>query len=231
MGEPFNKNLSSSTCEAIETALKKILPGYFGFHLLQIGHEYPIEWLNHSPIHHQIVFTHKSIHRRHHNIIEGHYDALPFQTDSVDLIVLPCILEQLQNPDDLLAESWRVLIPNGKLIIFGANPLYLLNLFHITKILPAFNIKKRLWTLGCYIDEVAHVDYHPAKLNQILLTGNRTWDNVARFLLIPLSGIYQIIATKQIVRPTPIKPTWATVINDKPFVGSSYGHNYPKFGS
>jgi SAM-dependent methyltransferase len=49
-----------------------------------------------------------------------HY--LPFATHSVDLIILPHILELVESPHQVLREVNRVLIPEGKLIISGFNP-------------------------------------------------------------------------------------------------------------
>ena len=48
--------------------------------------------------------------------------ALPFQQESVDLIILPHILEFSDNKHELLREVDRILKPEGKLVILGFNP-------------------------------------------------------------------------------------------------------------
>ena len=48
--------------------------------------------------------------------------ALPFAEDSIDLIVLPHTLELSPNPHATLREVARVLVPEGRLLIFGLNP-------------------------------------------------------------------------------------------------------------
>lgn len=48
---------------------------------------------------------------------------LPFLTESIDLLVLPHTLEVSPDPHHLLREAQRVLIPEGKIVIVGFNPL------------------------------------------------------------------------------------------------------------
>ena len=50
---------------------------------------------------------------------------LPFEAQSVDLIVMPHTLEFTSDPHRLLREAERVLMPEGQLIILGFNSLSL----------------------------------------------------------------------------------------------------------
>ena len=50
---------------------------------------------------------------------------LPFESQSVDLLVLPHTLEFTHDPHHLLREAERVLVPEGRLIIVGFNSLSL----------------------------------------------------------------------------------------------------------
>lgn len=50
------------------------------------------------------------------------FDALPFPGRSLDLVVLAHALEQARDPHLALAEVERVLVPEGRLLIFGLNP-------------------------------------------------------------------------------------------------------------
>jgi SAM-dependent methyltransferase len=50
---------------------------------------------------------------------------LPFEAQSVDLIVMPHTLEFTRDPHRLLREAERVLMPEGQLIILGFNSLSL----------------------------------------------------------------------------------------------------------
>ncbi len=47
---------------------------------------------------------------------------LPFASDSLDLVVMPHVLEFADNPHQMLREVERVLMPEGSLLISGFNP-------------------------------------------------------------------------------------------------------------
>jgi len=49
-------------------------------------------------------------------------DALPFDSASLDLVVLPHTLERAQDPHQALREVERVLMPEGRVVIVGFNP-------------------------------------------------------------------------------------------------------------
>ncbi|MEE2979141.1 MAG: class I SAM-dependent methyltransferase, partial [Pseudomonadota bacterium] len=53
------------------------------------------------------------------------YDELPFASQSIDLVALPHVLEFTDDPHEVLREVARVLMPEGRLVITGFNPLSL----------------------------------------------------------------------------------------------------------
>ena len=53
------------------------------------------------------------------------FSALPFPANSLDLVVLPHALELSPDPHATLREFERVLVPEGRAIITGLNPLSL----------------------------------------------------------------------------------------------------------
>ena len=50
---------------------------------------------------------------------------LPFSANSIDLVVMPHVLEFHNDPHQILREVERILIPEGQLVITGFNPLSL----------------------------------------------------------------------------------------------------------
>jgi len=54
--------------------------------------------------------------------IINRYEELPFATHSIDLVVMPHILEFASDPHQVLREVERVLVPEGQVIITGFNP-------------------------------------------------------------------------------------------------------------
>jgi SAM-dependent methyltransferase len=50
------------------------------------------------------------------------FDALPFDSASLDLVVLPHVLEVARDPHVALREVERVLVPEGRVVVVGFNP-------------------------------------------------------------------------------------------------------------
>lgn len=50
------------------------------------------------------------------------FDALPFDSSSLDLVVLPHALELARDPHLALREVERVLVPEGRVVVVGFNP-------------------------------------------------------------------------------------------------------------
>ncbi|MRW84568.1 methyltransferase domain-containing protein [Pseudoduganella sp. FT26W] len=61
------------------------------------------------------------------------YTELPFASQSIDLIVLPHVLEFSTDPHQVLREVERVLIPEGQVIICGFNPASLWGARHVLR--------------------------------------------------------------------------------------------------
>lgn len=49
-------------------------------------------------------------------------ENLPFDSQSIDLLVLPHVLESSTDPHQILREAERVLVPEGRVVISGFNP-------------------------------------------------------------------------------------------------------------
>jgi SAM-dependent methyltransferase len=58
-------------------------------------------------------------------VVTEQFEELPFASASIDLIVLPHVLEFAAEPHQVLREVERVLIPEGQVIICGFNPISL----------------------------------------------------------------------------------------------------------
>lgn len=89
-----------------------VVADLFGFHALQLGLP-ELEGLQAN--------------RMPHRWLAGRdllcdFEALPFESASLDLVLLPHALERAADPHRLLREVERVLRPEGRLIVFGLNP-------------------------------------------------------------------------------------------------------------
>lgn len=91
----------------------------FGFNALQLG--FPqCDFLRANRI-----ALHQRVDEAGRGDVQCELTALPFATQSTDLIVLPHVLEFHADPHQILREIERVLIPEGQLIILGFNPMSL----------------------------------------------------------------------------------------------------------
>jgi SAM-dependent methyltransferase len=54
--------------------------------------------------------------------LRSEFDALPFPSASLDLVLLPHALELARDPHQTLREVERVLVPEGRVVIAGFNP-------------------------------------------------------------------------------------------------------------
>jgi len=97
----------------------------FGFHSLQLGlpglealraNRMPHRWLACSAV------TSQQPHSGAQVSVLCEYDALPFPSQSLDLVVMPHTLELSRDPHLTLREAERVLVPEGRLMITAFNP-------------------------------------------------------------------------------------------------------------
>ena len=109
-----------------QRCFNQIVADVFGFHAVQIGLP-QINALaeNRMPLQAILVHSHDSRQeaaRFNWHPIEGSATELPFANESIDLIVLPHVLEFAADPHYILREVDRVLRPEGRLVISGFNP-------------------------------------------------------------------------------------------------------------
>ncbi len=103
----------------------------FGFNALQLGlPELDALQANRMP-HRWLALTHafapaaRTTHDTEPHALVCDPAALPFQANSLDLLVLPHALELSADPHEALREVARVLRPEGRVVITGLNPLSL----------------------------------------------------------------------------------------------------------
>jgi SAM-dependent methyltransferase len=109
-----------------QQCVDQIVADVFGFYAVQIGLP-QINTLaeNRMPLH--VLLMHANDRPNHTSSfqwqrIEGDTSELPFAAESIDLLVLPHVLEFAADPHQILREAERVLRPEGRLIISGFNP-------------------------------------------------------------------------------------------------------------
>ncbi|OYU30463.1 MAG: hypothetical protein CFE39_13340 [Comamonadaceae bacterium PBBC2] len=109
-----------------------LLADVFGYHALQVGwdalqglrsNRMPHRWLAQAEFEPQALAA--TANKEAAEPAHLHFDsrAWPWPADSLDLVVLPHVLERSADPHACLREVERVLIPEGQVLITGLNPL------------------------------------------------------------------------------------------------------------
>jgi SAM-dependent methyltransferase len=101
------------------------LADVFGFHALQLGLP-ELDALRGNRMPHRWLAT-DTLQPSAGRAAQLHcdYDALPFDSASLDLVVLPHSLEIARDPHLALREVDRVLMPEGRVVVVGFNPVSL----------------------------------------------------------------------------------------------------------
>jgi SAM-dependent methyltransferase len=96
----------------------------FGYHAVQIGlpqihglaaSRMPHKWQTDS------VHSKQNVLAKNQVVLVHDFAELPFDEQSIDLVILPHVLEFAAEPHQILREVDRILIPEGRLIISGLN--------------------------------------------------------------------------------------------------------------
>ena len=147
------------------------------------------------------------------------FHELPFAANSIDLVVMPHVLESHKDPHQILREVERILIPDGQLVITGFNPLSLWGLrqrlsrhpeaFPVSgNYLSVLRLKDWLQLLSFEVERGNFGCYAPPCQSQRWLkrwhfmesAGDRWWGFAG--------GVYLLRAVKRVHGMRLIMPTW-----------------------
>ena len=115
----FQSPLGAYLLERERAWLDRVTPDIFGFHAIQLGLP-RVDLLRESRIVHRVTVSPEASDRANH--VQAQFHELPFDTQSIDLCVMPHVLEFSENPHEVLREIDRVLRPEGRILVLGLNP-------------------------------------------------------------------------------------------------------------
>ena len=112
-----------------EQHLNACVADIFGYHALQLGMP-EIDALRENRMPLRFCASDRLLDARLHHgdgehdkvAVINRYEELPFASASIDLVVMPHILEFAHEPHQVLREVDRVLVPEGQVVISGFNP-------------------------------------------------------------------------------------------------------------
>ena len=216
----FSRALGRNLLEQEKTRITKTLGKLFGYHILQIGSLSGKDLLEASSISHKVVMLLDAEEKQEAAIkLFGDEEALAFASDSIDVVVLPHVLEFVSNPHKLLREIERVLIGEGYLLISGFNPWSFWGLWRVLLFwqdMPPWSghfyeytrIKDWLSLLDFELIEFERFFFRPPIQKQSLMQKIIFWERLGKHCWPIFGGVYVIVAKKRVVSLTPIKMRW-----------------------
>ncbi|HIA08689.1 MAG TPA: methyltransferase domain-containing protein [Chromatiaceae bacterium] len=206
--------------EAEQAALEQALADLFGYHLLQLGcTDWASELHAASRIHRQTICHPQPRLGGGDEHLYCDFGALPIQTDSIDVLVLPHTLELEPHPHQILREIDRVLVPEGRVVIIGFNPYGLWGLCRVLfkrwgrapwsgQFLGQTRVSDWLQLVGFDIEHSHRLFCRPPVQHEGLLRRLSFLDGPVNDWLSLFSASYILVAKKRISTLTPVKPSW-----------------------
>ncbi|WP_092485514.1 class I SAM-dependent methyltransferase [Candidatus Ichthyocystis hellenicum] len=192
-----------------QSEIDKIVRDIFGDIALQIGTSHNTRLLQESRINNKITLDNTG-----NPSILAQFDSIPILSDSIDLVVLPHILESSSHPKFILQEVHRTLRPGGSIVLTVFNPWSFWGIHQVISGnndlgIPLSRIKDWMNLFGLHIIRGSFGCYRPLTGNKVLherlefleRMGNRWW---------PLAGsVYIVCAIKEVAGMTLImKNRW-----------------------
>jgi SAM-dependent methyltransferase len=125
-GDWYQNDLGTYLLEAEQRWFDQTVADIFGFHALQIGME-EADMLRASRIPHRLRMA------QDNGDLRALFTDLPFASQSIDLLLLPHVLEFSDHPHQILREVERVLRPEGRFLMSGFNPFSLWGIVRLSR--------------------------------------------------------------------------------------------------
>ncbi len=202
--------------------METILPDLFGYYLLQVGAPGKGELFSASRVRHTIVMSLENpLPGRGSGTAHlcGEADALPFSAESLDVVLLPHVLEFSPDPHQVLREVDRVLIPEGHVVILAFNPWSLWTLWRWLgwrrrnppwsgRFHNSVRLQDWLGLLGFDTVLVRSFVYYPPVRHGALLRHLGLFEYLGRRFEPFWGAVYVLVAKKRVTTLTPIAPRW-----------------------
>lgn len=215
----FTGNTGQSLLLLEKEHINRILPNLFGYHIIQLGMLDKNGLCDASRISHKIMFDIAPQDEVQPERLICESSHLPFQSNSVDVVLLPHVLEFEADPHSTLREIERILIGEGHVIILGFNPLSLWGLWRVLlawreeppwcgHFFRSARLCDWLGLLG--FDMVSnHTLYFRPPFRSRRMTNRLSFmEKLGKYLCPWFGGVFIIVAKKRLLPLTPVKAQW-----------------------
>ncbi len=187
----------------------------FGYHALQLGWPgYDLLGQCRIPYKH---YLQPALHGDRTSLI-CESEFLPFAENTIDLICLPHVLEQCLQPQQTLRELFRVLVPEGTLVLTGVSPVSLLGLRarsgqfrqdgQFQRLFTAWRIRDWLGVLGFEVVQSGYL-MHAFPVNDSgWLARQAVLERWGPRSCGMTGGLYYVVAKKRVYNVRVIRPDW-----------------------
>ena len=195
--------------------LDDILPGLYGYHLVQCALPQFAAFVSASLIQHRVMINAQAFSNWPCSLVKGDMEHLPILHDSVDVVVLTHSLESALHPHQMLREAHRVLIPEGHVVITGLNPFScwgvmtlfkkLLNPSLHVKMMSPNRVKDWLALLDFEVVNSKMFYFRPPFAHKRMVKNLSFLEKIGAKFWPFFGGAYVIVGVKRVVRLTPVK--------------------------
>lgn len=210
---PSGQRLLTETVPALTPWLEKMV-GYYAAHLATF--EVDNSLLAQSRVRSRLMVSATRYSDSH---LLCDFLTLPFATESLDLLVAHHVFEFVSDPHEFLREIDRSLIPEGRLIVIGFNPIGAQGLFKLIQLhrraTPPWSgnfyspprIRDWLSVLGFKVEQTCYFSFPMVAYKYGTGIRSKIPQWCKQFL--PISGsLYAILALKQVSRLIAVAPKW-----------------------
>jgi SAM-dependent methyltransferase len=219
----FQTELGRSVLHAEQRLIDRCLTDCFGYHLLQLGVDSELTFFDDCRV--QRCFKAGAMppvsltERSRTAFVQCDAEELPFESDSLDVVIVHHALEFAANPHAVLRELYRVAVPQGRIVLVGFNPWSMLgarmtlgrwrsNSIWRNHFLSVSRLHDWLELLGFAAQRTDYA-FHRLPLHQASQWPAGSEQGWARHC--PGGGVYAITAVKEVSKFIPMKPLWAPV--------------------
>lgn len=213
----FETELGRAVLTAEERLIERSLTNCFGYHLLQLGVDSDLNLFSDCRV--QRCFRAGPILPQRlpagepSAFVQCNFEELPFESDSLDVVVAHHVIEFANDPHAMLRELYRVTVPEGRVVLIGFNPLSLLGGRMVMGRWKNSSVWRNHWLSASRMLDwlqllgfaVESTDYG---FHRLPLQRAAGWSKVEAPWVrhVPGGGIYVITAIKQVAKFIPMRP-------------------------
>ena len=218
----YTSSLGKRLAACEKKILDQCLPDLFGYFLLQCGcpeirsEKNAGEWLKSSRVSTRYCldfFNNQGV------SCQASPAMLPIQSDSLDIVVLPHVLDFSSEPHQVLREVERILIAEGHVVILGFNPWSLWNISRKflfwtkqapwnARFLSSARVVDWLALLGFDVVKRQSYFYLPPIQNENIINKLGILERIGQRIWPKFGAGYVLVARKRVQTLTPIRPRW-----------------------